>query len=151
MMGNGRSIRKAAESLGKSDLMLERWSAKHGWVLRAAAYEEHFMLKQLDRTEDLRDSMMQRHRDLLAKMYKVVDSRADDWLEILEQDREIELEDSDVIRLLKEVISLDRLAHGLDGKYTPPGLSRSRDLSSLSDEELARLEELTAKVEGDAR
>jgi hypothetical protein len=42
-MGPGRSIAKVAQVIGreKSKSLLEGWSSRHGWVRRAAAFDQH--------------------------------------------------------------------------------------------------------------
>ena len=38
-MGPARSLAKVGEKLGKSTALMERWSSRHGWVERVAAWE----------------------------------------------------------------------------------------------------------------
>jgi hypothetical protein len=40
-LGAQRSLAKVGDKLGKSEALMERWSARHEWVMRAQAWDNH--------------------------------------------------------------------------------------------------------------
>lgn len=63
-LGPGRSIRQAAEKLGKSDTVLDRWSARWSWVARCAEWDNH--LAAVARAAEVREreKMAKRHTQI---------------------------------------------------------------------------------------
>jgi hypothetical protein len=47
-----RSLRKVAAQLRKNDSLIERWSSKHDWVVRAHAYDAHILQLRLNAREE---------------------------------------------------------------------------------------------------
>ncbi len=45
-LGSERSTAKVARKLGKSKQLMDRWSSRHGWVARAAAFDARVTSKQ---------------------------------------------------------------------------------------------------------
>lgn len=52
LAGPQRSLAKVGQKLGKSVVLLERWSSRHDWVNRASAYDDH--LAEVERAEQRR-------------------------------------------------------------------------------------------------
>lgn len=52
-MGPQRSLAKAAGKLGRSKVLLEKWSRKFDWPARVAAYNTHMALIEREATEAL--------------------------------------------------------------------------------------------------
>lgn len=54
---SGRSIKKAAQSLGKHHRTLEGWSAKYKWIERVKLYDDYMdTLKMRQREDDIKDA-----------------------------------------------------------------------------------------------
>src|SRR5512138_2606357 len=51
--GPERSLAKTAEKLGRSKLLMERWSSRHDWPARVAAYNAHMALVEREAAEAL--------------------------------------------------------------------------------------------------
>ena len=78
-MGADRSISKVADKLQKGSSYathLRRWSSKYDWVDRAAAYDEHLVLKSLRNKERIMDMAH-------ARLWKMVGQALDTYEEIL--------------------------------------------------------------------
>lgn len=72
-LGADRTQRAVRERLGKSKVyehQLQKWSSKYSWVDRAAAYDEHLVLKSLKNKEEILDKGKSR---LLGMMDKALD------------------------------------------------------------------------------
>ncbi len=69
-LGVGRSVRQVARRLAKSATLIGRWSSKHDWPKRAAAYDDHIAKTAFEAEE--------------AKLVK----KAGVWAERMEQTRE---------------------------------------------------------------
>ena len=161
MLGDNRSCRRVAEVLGKSEPLMQRWSRKHEWQVRTAAYEEHYSFRALDMVEDERIALTREHLAFSTEVLKRARARLEYAVEKMpettgdpEKDREIwaELEEQgrlitidQAIRAGDLAVKVGRLATGLDGKYTPPG-GGSTDLSGLNQEDLDEMEALLEKA-----
>jgi hypothetical protein len=79
--GPERSLAKAGEKLGKSKVMMEKWSRRYDWPARVAAYNAHMALVEREgaeamlrekgvdwarRYQELREAEWQERRSLLA-------------------------------------------------------------------------------------
>lgn len=67
-MGEKRSIAKVAEKLGKSDKLLERWSAKHDWGNRVKAWDDEIEHKASESLLNEIAKMRARQRKQALKM-----------------------------------------------------------------------------------
>lgn len=63
-LGTARSIVRAAEAEGKSDTLLENWSASNKWVERCAAYDSYVLEAEVDGFADDMASVRSRHMRL---------------------------------------------------------------------------------------
>ncbi len=77
-LGPERSLRVVAQRCGHKAATVARWSARHNWVARARAYDEHHLTMQ-DRER----------RELLEQAAK---TEAQKWLARLQEEREEEWE-----------------------------------------------------------
>ena len=67
-LGINRSIAKVVQELGKSKALLERWSANHDWVERAAQWDaEQDRVVRQQQLDDIK-KMRKRHADLAEAM-----------------------------------------------------------------------------------
>ena len=120
-MGPERSISKVAEGLQKGsgyEKHLRRWSSKYSWVERAAAYDEHLVLKSLRNKERLMDLAH-------ARLWKMVNQALDTYEEILILDNVIYVGEgsttviNEKLKAVKDI--LDRLGVNFAVKEgTPP-------------------------------
>ena len=104
-MGSERSIQKVAKALSKSEALIKRWSAKHDWVVRAAAWDSE--QDRLLRAEMRRGigQMRKRHADLAVKILE----KAAAALEMIPPD---EVKASDVGRMVDVATKLERISRG---------------------------------------
>lgn len=75
MSGKDRTHRTAANAVGKSVPLMERWSKQWSWRLRVASYEETYLLTQLDSWEAKREAMFDRFEDLADSALNVAEQR----------------------------------------------------------------------------
>ena len=77
-MGSSRSIAKVAQQLGKTTTLLNRWSSRWNWVLRAQQYDDELERRaRLDREQEIKDTRrrhLQLARLLLNKVYERMQS-----------------------------------------------------------------------------
>ena len=77
-MGSSRSVAKVGTQLGKSNTLLERWSARWNWVLRAQQYDDDLDRQaRQDREQEIKDTRrrhLQLARLLLNKVYERMQS-----------------------------------------------------------------------------
>ena len=110
-LGPGRSVVRAAEQVGKSLSLLERWSADNDWVDRVQAWDEHLARVGDEAREDAVREMHDRH----ARVAMAVQARA------VERPASIdprELTARDIANWLATACAIERVARGLDAK--PP-------------------------------
>jgi hypothetical protein len=74
-MGPSRSLAKVASALGKSKALVEGWSAKHGWVERAEAYDVYVDARWREEREGELGEMRRREGALGALMQTLVFQR----------------------------------------------------------------------------
>lgn len=163
LLGPDRSLNKTRTILGKNMKLIAKWSVKHGWVLRVAAYEEHYTLTALDATEDERIALLREHLVLSTSVLRRARARLEHAVEVMPEPTGDAVADAETLEELAsqgKLLSIDqalraadlavrvgRLATGLDGKYVPPGAGTT-DISNLDEDELDRLESLLGKAKG---
>lgn len=104
-MGEKRTIAKVAEKLGKSDKLLERWSAKYEWVKRVAAWDD-----ELDRQtareliKDMAKTRARQRKQALKMQHK--------GLELLNDIRPGDAKLSEIVSLLKLGMEQERICLG---------------------------------------
>ena len=100
-----RSLAKVAAKLGKSIKLIERWSQKHNWVERVAAWDdEKDRLIRVELTKDI-GAMRKRHADLAAAML-VKAARA------MQKIPDDEIKASDISRMIETATKLERISKG---------------------------------------
>lgn len=67
-MGSGRSLQKAADQLGKSKDLLERWSSKYFWVERCAIFDKEREMELLDDLKEVARKANLEHVKLAQEM-----------------------------------------------------------------------------------
>lgn len=104
-MGKGRTLEKVAKQLKKSMTIIGRWSSKHNWIERVAAWEEEQdRLIRIELTKDI-GAMRKRHADLaksmLIKAAKALQNLPDD-----------EIKAQDISRMVDIATKLERISKG---------------------------------------
>lgn len=72
LLGDKRSIRKVAEKLGKSDVLISRWSSKWNWVERSREYDNELVRQEVKEARDGIQEMRKRQ----IEFGKFIQSRA---------------------------------------------------------------------------
>lgn len=104
-LGKARSLKKVAEQLQKSETIIGRWSGKHNWQERIAAWEaEQDRLIRIELTKDI-GAMRKRHVDIASAML-VKSARA------LQKIPDDEIKASDVSRMIEVATKLERISRG---------------------------------------
>ncbi|KQP81618.1 hypothetical protein [Aeromicrobium sp. Leaf291] len=145
-LGLARSNAKVARELGKSTTLMNRWSSRHSWVLRASAWD-----RELDR-EWLLEQRQQRRDSakLNAKLARAAFGKAAQGLSSLATG---EMDANAIARLMDAASKLERLALGESTENVQVsgpggGAIAVADVSILTDEERhARLLELRAELD----
>lgn len=147
-----RSLRRLAEEMGVSLRLVSRWSRKHHWVERCAAWDDE--VDRLAREEQTRAiaEMRRQHAEEAVRLRLAAVKR------LMEQLEGFTLEDLDQADLLKiwgEAVKVERLSRGepetvqqqqITGRDGGPVRVAGPDLSKLTDAELAQLESLLSKA-----
>jgi hypothetical protein len=101
-----RSIRKAAEIVGKSHQLLERWSACWSWVSRVAAFDDEILAVQDELAPRSVLAMRRRHAQAGAEMV----GKAGESVRALDPTK---VSVRDAVALLKTGVDIERQAFGL--------------------------------------
>lgn len=100
-----RTLAKVAEKLGKNLKLIERWSQKHNWVERVAAWEaEKDRIIRIELTKDI-GAMRKRHADLANAMLMKAALA-------LSKIPANEIKASDVSRMVEIATKLERISKG---------------------------------------
>ena len=104
-LGKTRSLPQVAEKLSKSETIIKRWSAKHNWQERIAAWEaEQDRLIRIELTKDI-GAMRKRHADL-AEAILVKAAKA--LVKIPIED----IKATDITRMVDVATKLERISKG---------------------------------------
>ena len=108
-MGVERSLSKVAVKLGKSETLISRWSYTHGWVERAAKWDDEQdrierEIAQKEQAKAIRE-MRKRHADLGQAML-IKAARA------LARIPEDEIKPADISRFVETASKLERISRG---------------------------------------
>lgn len=108
-MGPDRSMRATAERLGKSQGLMEGWSAKHEWVNRASLWDDEQdrierEIAQREQAKAIKD-MRKRHADIANAML-IKSAKA------LTRIPEDEISARDISRMVDVASKLERIARG---------------------------------------
>lgn len=147
-MGEGRSLTRAAEEVGKSRDLLRRWSRRWSWVFRAEAWdrEEERLVRQA--TVKARREMSERHAKIAVAVQQKVVTR-------LAQIDPSELTPSDLIRWLEVSVKIERAARGEPERVEVSGANGGAvqvEVAQLSDEQRRlRMEQLRDELDARLR
>lgn len=108
-MGRERSLSKVAEKLQKSETLMGRWSREHGWVDRAAKWDDENdrierEIAQREQAKAIKE-MRKRHADLAQAML-IKSARA------LARIPDDEIKPGDVSRMVDIACKLERISRG---------------------------------------
>jgi len=148
-MGAERSLAKAAQKLGKSKALMERWSVRWRWVMRADAWDSELDRQSRRELEKGITGMRKNHVNIAKAMLVKA-------LKALQKIPEDAMTPKDVASMVDVAAKLERISRGEATERTESrtelagGLKvNAADLSRLSDEELEMLSELADKVAPD--
>lgn len=104
-MGSDRTLAKVGEQLGKSDALMERWSAKYDWVKRAAAWDDE-LARQTARElmRDMAKTRARQRKQALKMQHK--------GLELLKDIKSGDAKLSEIVSLLKLGMEQERICLG---------------------------------------
>lgn len=105
-MGVERSIRRVAKELSKSEALLKRWSAEHGWALRVAAYDTHLDREYVNEVRAARRKTARRNAKLAGHVFDKLEDYAENLLS------SYELDPAALARLAEVFGKLERTALG---------------------------------------
>lgn len=107
-MGEGRTLAKVAAQLGKSEAIVSRWSGNHGWVARAAAWDDHVDEQRRDVAVREARKMAERH----ALISQGITRKVADWLQGLSKEDVEKWSVRDASRALEIAVKIERLSRG---------------------------------------
>lgn len=105
-----RSLRRVAAELGRDRSLIERWSVRHRWQDRVAAYDAEEDRRKLARRWKDIEEMSERH----AKLALAVQAKLARRLENLDP---MELAPRDLVQLLDTAVRVERLAFGVGTEH----------------------------------
>jgi hypothetical protein len=142
-LGPDRTQAETARILGKSPQMMKIWAKQWHWTMRAAAYEEHYMLLRLESVEAERDDMYKRHRALANLGLSIVEGHfsamVDELHEALGKEEKLpeQFRPDALVRLFDTAAKLDRMA--TQGRLEADSAKEAREekLADVYSDELA--------------
>lgn len=143
-----RNLVDTAKLLGYPTATLAVWADEDAWQDRAHFYDRHLDVQKAAMVgrvlgEDASERAG-RHIALLRGMQEVVGASVRDWLHRVAKGEIVVNRPQDVIKAIKEMVTLERLVHG----ETTANIRTNTtfDLGKLSLEELDALQQLEAKA-----
>jgi hypothetical protein len=107
-LGPARSLAKVGRQLGKSTALLERWSARDGWVERAAAWDGELDRCKREKQLAAIEEMAERHAAVACLFqHKVIET-----LNGMTAEQVAALTPSELIAWLTQAARLERLSRG---------------------------------------
>jgi|GEM_PF-4914482 len=79
--GSARTLASVGEALGKSEALMERWSAVHDWVARSRDYDSYIVTADTDGMVHALAETRDKNLALMDKLRGLLDSRLDDFIE----------------------------------------------------------------------
>jgi hypothetical protein len=76
-IGPARSVRKVAESLGKSETLISGWSSKHHWVSRTAAWDSMPSRVMQEAYEEMAARIAAQHERVASKLMAKLEANVD--------------------------------------------------------------------------
>lgn len=140
-MGAERSLAKVAKQVGKSTQLIERWSARDHWVMRADTW-----VVEADRVH--RGFLLEHRRDVDRRLLRIAGAMQAKLVEALQALDVRALSPRDVAYWLQITSQVQRQALGLGDKVELSGPGGGPiELAGLSPEEAAgRLVEISAEI-----
>jgi hypothetical protein len=144
MLGNDRTYTATADAIGKSFSLVAKWGAQWHWMMRAAMYEEHYMLLRLESIEAKRDQMYVRHESLANVALSLVEGHFDTLLAALEKakedgKKELAMKPDALVRLFDIAVKVNRLAVIGRTEDLADAAERTERLAEAQSDELARI------------
>lgn len=140
-MGAGRSIRKVAQELGKSQPLMSRWSSKWKWQQRSREYDKELKRQEFEEARKAAKKMQERQIQTAMLLQKKA-------VQALDKLNIEDLKPQDILRFISEGTKLEAINRAADTKQTAEEAGRDEKGSSLADAIMAAWEK--RKEEGDA-
>jgi hypothetical protein len=143
-----RTVEALAEKTGLHPGKLQRWAQKGCWVIRTNSLDDYVHDKFQERVESYVETRAQdyveRHTSVLRKGFDLLDRELDKYLELSRAGDAVgvpTLPPQHLIRLLEQVVKLERLTHG----DTTEKVELDFDMTKYTLDELKNLKELQQK------
>lgn len=146
-MGLDRSLAKVAAQLGKSDVLMSRWSSHHGWRKRVLAYDMEADRRQrigaLKGIEDMR----RRHTRLAQRLQHLGHLELEKLVKAAEKHAIAGTLDSAlVLKLIEQGAKMERVVRGEPGEIIETHTTDAPDLSGLTLDELKVMRAIRVKL-----
>lgn len=143
-LGEKRSVKDTCRVVGKSWSLLSKWSSQWNWFMRAAAYEEHYLLLRLESIEAERDDMFTRHRAVAQTALMIVEQSLESKQKLImkqiQDDKPVEvMKDDSLVRLFDMALKAERMAVLGRVESAERTDARNERLAEQFSEELAQL------------
>lgn len=112
MPAGERTLARVAEELGKSEGIIRRWSAKHGWIQRCRDYDDAIEQRDAEVEEEVARTSAKRHISQAQRLQGIAMGELERLAEF-SQDSEIPLlRPTDAIKMVEVGFKMERLASG---------------------------------------
>lgn len=111
-MGDGRTIAKAAKHLGKSAVVLERWSAGYKWIERVRAWEHNLDIEGNAAAVEAIKEMRTRQINIASGFMQVAGVELKKLLELVKRKQHVMLSADQIVRMADFAAKLERLNRG---------------------------------------
>jgi mannose/fructose/N-acetylgalactosamine-specific phosphotransferase system component IIB len=145
-MGAARSYTKVIQELHKSKTIIARWGRDWNWAERTLAWDNDIAQKAKEAAQKTASEMVYRHLKIAGQLQAKA-------VAALEQLPASEMNARDIAAIMKLGVDIERLIYGepterTENKTTLAGEVNIHqiDLSSLTNDELERLDEITSKL-----
>jgi hypothetical protein len=105
-----RTYSSAAKAVKKSLSLMRKWGREWSWSIRAAAYEEHYLLLKLDSAAADRDVMYLQQKAMAEEAMNLVMASIRNLADQIEDGRLRELGQDAMVKLLTEAAKIQRMA-----------------------------------------
>ena len=113
-----RSIRQAAEDTEGSEQMFTRWSNRHDWVERSAAYDDFLDGYRREKNLGVLDEMADRQAEAAIRMQTIALESLTRLSEAMEINQMLRLKEGNIMQFLTQGATMERVARGEPSSIT---------------------------------